>query len=207
VYEAIGVSSLVKKNNIKNIKMEIITKILERSKLNKELLGLWKYNEEDSFWCGYIIDYNETLIKIQHYTKYGKPDGIIIAQLANIKSVDFDDDYAKAMQVVIDYADEIEKETNFDITLSENDNWDFEIIKKLEGNFDILSSIEISNSDYFSGFITEVTETDFIIRCVGKMGEDEGSVIYKIEDITGFKINDIDNRKRCLLYKWRKAKL
>lgn len=187
--------------------MEIITKILERSKLNKELLGLWKYNEVDSFWCGYIIDYNETLIKIQHYTKYGKPVGIIIAQLANIKSVDFDDDYAKAMQVVIDYADEIEKETNFDITLSENDNWDFEIIKKLEGNFDILSSIEISNSDYFSGFITEVTETDFIIRCVGKMGEDEGSVIYKIEDITGFKINDIDNRKRCLLYKWRKAKL
>lgn len=187
--------------------MEIITKILERSKLNKELLGLWKYNEEDSFWCGYIIDYNETLIKIQHYTKYGKPDGIIIAQLANIKSVDFDDDYAKAMQVVIDYADEIEKETNFYINLSENDNWDFEIIKKLEGNFDILSSIEISNSDYFSGFITEVTETDFIIRCVGKMGENEGSVIYKIEDITGFKINDIDNRKRCLLYKWRKAKL
>ena len=187
--------------------MEIITKILEKSKLNKELLGLWKYNDEDSFWCGYIIDYNETLIKIQHYTKYGKPDGIIIAQLANIKSVDFDDDYAKAMQVVIDYADEIEKEANFDITLSENDNWDFEIIKKLEGNFDILSSIEISNSDYFSGFITEVTETDFIIRCVGKMGEDEGSVIYKIEDITGFKINDIDNRKRCLLYKWRKAKL
>ena len=187
--------------------MEIITKILERSKLNKELLGLWKYNEEDSFWCGYIIDYNETLIKIQHYTKYGKPDGIIIAQLANIKSVDFDDDYAKAMQVVIDYADEIEKETNFYINLSENDNWDFEIIKKLEGNFDILSSIEISNSDYFSGFITEVTETDFIIRCVGKMGEDEGSVIYKIEDITGFKINDFDYRKRCLLYKWRKAKL
>ena len=187
--------------------MEIITKILERSKLNKELLGLWKYNDEDSFWCGYIIDYNETLIKIQHYTKYGKPDGIIIAQLANIKSVDFDDDYAKAMQVVIDYADEIEKETTFYINLSENDNWDFEIIKKLEGNFDILSSIEISNSDYFSGFITEVTETDFIIRCVGKMGEDEGSVIYRIEDITGFKINDIDNRKRCLLYKWRKAKL
>ena len=187
--------------------MEIFNKILERSKLNKELLGLWKYNEEDSFWCGHVIDYNETLLKIQHYTKYGKPDGIIIAQLENIKSVDFDDDYAKAMQVVIDYADEIEKETNFDITLSENDNWDFEIIKKLEGNFDILSSIEISNSDYFSGFITEVTETDFIIRCVGKMGEDEGSVIYKIEDITGFKINDIDNRKRCLLYKWRKAKL
>jgi hypothetical protein len=51
--------------------------------------------------------------------KYGKPDGIIIAQLANIKSVDFVDDYAKT-QSCSDYADEIEK--NFDITLTENDN-------------------------------------------------------------------------------------
>ena len=90
--------------------MEIFNKILERSKLNKELLGLWKYNDDDGFWCGYVIDYNETLVKIQHYTKFGKPDGIIIAQIANIQSVDFDDEYAKAMQIVIDYSKEIEKE-------------------------------------------------------------------------------------------------
>jgi hypothetical protein len=49
--------------------MEIFNKILERSKHNKELLGLWKYNDDDGFWCGYVIDYNETLVKIQHYTK------------------------------------------------------------------------------------------------------------------------------------------
>lgn len=187
--------------------MQIFNKIFERSKLNKELLGLWKYNDSDSFWCGYVIDYNETLIKIQHYTKFGKPDGIIIAQIANIISVDFDDDYAKSMQIVIDYSKEIEKEDNINLDLFETEDWDFEIIKKLEGNFNIVSSIEINNSNYYSGFIIEVSETDFVLRCVGKLGEDEGLVIYKIEDVTGFRINDIDNRKRCLLYKWRRASL
>lgn len=187
--------------------MEIFNKIFERSKLNKELLGLWKYNDDESFWCGYVLDYNETLVKIQHFTKFGKPDGIIISQLANIKSVDFDDEYAKAMQIVIDYSKEIEKEEKINLDTLESENWDFDIIKKLEGNFNIVSSIEMNNSDYFSGFITEVSETDFVLRCVGKLGEDEGLVIFKIEDVTGFRINDIDNRKRCLLYKWRKASL
>lgn len=187
--------------------MSILNQLLERSKLNKELLGLWKYNDDEAFWCGYVIDYNETLINIQHFTNYGKPDGKIITQIGNIQSVDFDDEYAKAMQIVIDYSKEIEKEENFDFVLPQNENWDFEIIKSLEGNFNIVSSIEISNSDYYSGFIVEVSESDFVLRCVGKMGEDEGLVLYKIEDVTGFRINDIDNRKRCLLYKWRKASL
>ena len=187
--------------------MEIINRILERSKLNKELIGIWKYNDDESFLCGYVIDYNETLVKMQHYTRYGKPDGIIISQIANIKNIDFDDEYAKAMQVVIDYSKEIEKEENLNLPLSESENWDFEIIKKLEGNLNIVTSVEISNSEYYSGFIIEVSESDFVLRCVGKMGEDEGLVIYKTEDVTGFRINDIDNRRRCLLYKWRKASL
>ena len=37
-----------------------------------------------------------------------------------------------------------------------------------------------------------------------KSGEDEGLTMFKVEDITHFKINDIDNRKRLLLYNWRK---
>jgi hypothetical protein len=185
--------------------MSIFNQILEKSKANKELIGLWKYNDEESFWCGYVVDYNETLVKIQHFTRFGKPDGIIIAQIASIKSLDFNDDYAKAMQVVIDYSSELEKEGKINIAISENDNWDFSLLKQMEGNFDIITSVEINGSDYFSGFIIQVSEMDFVINCVGKLGQDEGTVIYKIDDVTGFRINDIDNRKRAMLYKWRKA--
>ena len=187
--------------------MSILNKILERSKLNKELIGLWKYNDEDGFWCGYIINYNENLVTIQHYTKYGKKDGIIISQISDIQSVDFNDDYAKAMQCVIDYSTELEKEDETNIILTESEDWQFELLKQMEGNLDKITSLEINGNNYFSGFILEVSEYDFILQCVGKLGEDEGTVIYRNEDITGFKINDIENRKRTMLYKWRKASL
>ena len=31
--------------------------------------------------------------------------------------------------------------------------------------------------------------------------------LFKIEDITEVRVNDIDDRRRLLLYKWRKASL
>ena len=111
------------------------------------------------------------------------------------------------MQCVIDYANELEKEDETNILLTESEDWQFILLKQLEGNIDKITSLEINSSNYYSGFILEVSETDFIFHCVGKLGEDEGTVIYKLEDITGFRINDIDNRKRTMLYKWRKASL
>lgn len=187
--------------------MGILNKILEQSKLNKELLGLWKYNDDEGFWLGYIVDFNENLITIQHFTNYGKKDGLIIVQYQDIKSVDFNDDYAKAMQCVIDYSDQLDKEDETILTISDYEYWQFEILHQLEGNYEKVISVEISGSDYFSGFIQEVSEVDFILHCVGKLGEDEGTVVYRIEDVTGFKINDIDNRKRAMLFKWRKTNL
>jgi hypothetical protein len=187
--------------------MSIINKILEQSKLNKELLGLWKYNDDEGFWLGHIIDFNENLITIQHFTNYGKKDGIIIVQYQDIKSVDFNDDYSKAMQCVIDYSEQLDKEDETILNISDSESWQLEILQQMEGNYEKVISVEINGSDYFSGFIQEVSEYDFILHCVGKLGEDEGTVIYKIEDVTGFKINDIDNRKRAMLFKWRKTNL
>ena len=77
------------------------------------------------------------------------------------------------------------------------------MIKQIEGNYDFISSIEINNS-YYSGFVEEVDKENFTFNLIGKSGEDEGLTMFKVEDITHFKINDIDNRKRLLLYNWRK---
>ena len=65
----------------------ILFEILKKSKENKEIIGIWKYNDDDGFWAGYVNDYNEELVTIQHFTKYGKSDGIIIERIENIKSV------------------------------------------------------------------------------------------------------------------------
>jgi hypothetical protein len=184
----------------------ILFDILKKSKENKEIIGIWKYNDDDGFWAGYVKDYNEELITIQHFTKYGKSDGIIVERIENIKSVDFDDDYAKAMQCLIDYSSELDKDEHFEIELNDNEEWQIGILKQLEGT-DRIARLEINGSDYYSGFITKLSESDLILHCVGKMGEDEGTVFYRIEDVTAVRVNDIENRKRVMLFNWRKASL
>lgn len=184
-----------------------LEQIFERSKSNKELITITKYRDDDTFWCGYVIDYNDILIKLQHFTKYGKKDGIIVARLSDIERVDFNDDYTKAMQVVIDYSLELEKENKIELDLPDSDNWDFSVLKQLEGNIHEITSIEIGGTTYYTGYVLEVSETDFTLHSIGKMGENQGFIVFKIEDVTGFQLNDIDNRKRAMLYRWRQTRI
>ena len=182
----------------------ILFDILKKSKENKEIIGIWKYNDDDGFWAGYVKDYTEELVTIQHFTKYGKSDGIIVERIENIKSVDFDDDYAKAMQCLIDYSTELDKDDPFELALNENEDWQIGVLKQIVGTKRI-ARLEMNGSDYYSGFVTKLSESDLILRCVGEMGEDEGTVIYRIEDITAIRVNDIENRKRVMLFNWRKV--
>ena len=46
-----------------------------------------------------------------------------------------------------------------------------------------------------------------VLHHVAKNGEDQGTSLFKIEDITEISVNDIDDRRRLLLYNWRKASL
>jgi hypothetical protein len=183
----------------------LLFEVLEKSKKYKEIIGIWKYNDDDGFWAGYVKEYTEELVTIQHFTKYGKSDGIIVERIDNIQSIDFDDDYAKAMQCLVDYSTVLDKDENFKLELNDNQDWQIEILKQLEGT-DQIVRLEINGSDYFSGFITKLSASDLVLYCVGKMGENEGTVIYRIEDVTAVRVNDIENRKRAMLYKWRKAR-
>ena len=185
----------------------ILFDILQKSKENKQIISIWKYSDDEGFWAGYIKDFNDELVVIQHYTKYGKSDGIIIEKIEEIQSIDFDDDYAKTLKYIIENSSLIDKEDEFEIKLSDNENWQEEVLKQVEGKKEIIVSVEINGSDSYSGFIVIVSESDFIINCVGKFGEDEGKVIYKIEDVTSVRVNNIEDRKRRLLYNWRKASL
>jgi len=182
----------------------ILFDILKKSKENKEIIGIWKYTDDDGFWAGYVKDFNEELVIIQHFTKYGKSDGIIVERIDNIKSIDFDDDYAKAMQCLIDYSEELDKDDPFEVVLNDSEEWQLGILKQIQGTKRIVR-LEINGSDCFSGFVIRLSEFDLILRCVGEMGEDEGTVIYRTEDITAVRVNDIENRKRVMLYNWRKA--
>jgi len=187
--------------------MSLLIQQLEKSKLNKELLSFSVYNDDEKFWCGYVIDYSEEFVAIQHFTKFGKKDGIIVHPIEHFERIDFRDEYVKAMECVIDYSDQIYKPHETNLVFSLNENFNHSVLKQLTGNKDIIVSFEISNNDYYSGYILEVSEIDFVINCVGKDGEDLGMSLFKIEDITNIHLDDVDNRRRNILFKLKKASM
>lgn len=182
----------------------ILIDMLEKSKKEQQIIGIRKYGDGDAFWSGYVIDFNEELIQLQHFTKYGKPDGIIIELVSTIESIDFDDDYSKAMKYIIENNSLLDKQSNQTLKLNDSEDWQLETLQQLEGNKDVLVSVEMNNEQYYTGFLLVVSETDFVMNCIGKMGENEDKVIYRIEDVTAIRINDMDDRKRKMLYDWRK---
>ncbi len=190
----------------KNMEESIIFEILNKSKTEKELIGIWQYDEGNGFLIGYVVDFNEDMVLFQHYTKYGKEDGITILQTDGIQNIDFDDEYVKAMECLIKYSDIIHTQPEIKLHLNLTEDWQSELIQQMVKNSETIISLEINDS-YYSGYVTRASESDFVLRCVGKMGEDEGNVVYRIEDVTEFKIQDLDDRKKDLLYKWRKASL
>ena len=60
---------------------------------------------------------------------------------------------------------------------------------------------------FFSGFVKEFSDEDFILHCISKNGEDLGTSLFKIEDINEIRVDDIDDRRKLLLFKWRKTNL
>lgn len=194
------------KNNLK-MSTSILHDILRKSKEHKEIISIWQYNTDKGSFVGYITEINDEYIGFRHFTRFGKPDGIIFIKVANIKNIDFNDDYTKVMECLIEYSDIIDKPSDFNISLNQSENWQFNAILQLNKVKDQIASFEINGNEYFTGFVKDISDEDFILNCVGKNGENHGTSLFKIEDVTEVRVNDIDDRRRLLLFKWRNASL
>jgi len=76
----------------------MINRFLSESKNTKKFIGLWLYDDDETFWSGYVEDFNDEFVNFRHFSKYGKPDGMIVERIDNIKTIDFDDNYSEAMK-------------------------------------------------------------------------------------------------------------
>ncbi len=185
----------------------ILHTILQKSKDNKEIISIWQYNSDKGSIVGYVTDISDEYVGFRHFTRFSKQDGIIFIKTANIKNIDFNDDYTKVMECLIEYSNIIDKPSDFSINLNQSVYWQYNALLQLYNSKDQMASFEINGNEFFSGFVKEITEEDFILNCVAKNGEDLGTSLFKIEDVTEIRVNDIDDRRRLLLYKWRKASL
>jgi hypothetical protein len=180
----------------------IVESILSHSKETKSLIGIRKYNDDDDFYVGYIIDYNETLLSFQHITKYGAKDGILVEKIENIESIETGDDYIKAYQFLILNPDKIPQQTLENINLPNTDNWQYEILKSLHEESRIVT-IELSSDTLVHGYIIDIDEDNLQINPIGNSGKDEGVSIYKLLDIAAISAEQLESRKRQAFFNWR----
>lgn len=183
--------------------MSLLQNQIKIAKEQRKLMSFVEYGSDTNFFCGYVLDFTSEMITIKHITKFGKDDGLIVQPLSAFVRIDFDDDYALAMEHIVENSDKIYISSNHNIDYSNSDYY-VNIFKYFCGNSDVILSFEIDN-DFNSGYLVDYSETEFSIHSVGKDGEDLGMSIFKIEDITSVQIDDVDNRRRHLLFQWRKT--
>jgi hypothetical protein len=177
-------------------------KLFELSKNTEKLLAITLYNDS-GFWCGYVLDYNEDLVVIQHYTKYGKSDGIIVENVHNIESIEYDDDYCKSLEYLIHNHFELDYEEEVSLNIGLSEFWQLEVLKPHLLRKDRLIRVQINNDTILSGLLEKLDEETLELQLIGKEGQDDGKIMLKTGDIDAVRVNDLEGRKRLLLHNWK----
>ena len=63
----------------------MVLDIIEKSKNQKTPVGFNFYSSDNGFYCGFVLNYNEDFVIIQHFTKFGLYDGLLVHKLTDIK--------------------------------------------------------------------------------------------------------------------------
>jgi hypothetical protein len=163
------------------------------------------YGDVEKFWCGYITDFNEKFIQIQHFSKSGQPDGLILEKIANIESIDTEDDYSLAFQYLIENQDKLIEIKPEKFELPNSENWQYDFLEKYKMTNQIIS-MEFEDDFTIYGKINELDLEIVKIETIGDLGDLDGFGNYKINDIKTIRLENIESIKRRLLSEWRKKK-
>lgn len=184
--------------------MNLYDQTFSESKKDKKLLLIKKYSGEASF-CGYVLSYNSNAVQIQHFSRNGKSDGIITIRYFDIYYITINDEYLDSLQYLIDNNDLIDKEKNGVLPLEPTSEWIYQTLWEYKKDKSTLLGVEI-NGDWYIGFVDNIDDTFLSFIEIERNGIELDTSIFKIEDITSIHINELDSRRRLLLYNWRKSR-
>ena len=177
----------------------MIEGILRESKEKKSLIGLNFYGSENGFFCGYVVDFNNDFIILQHYSKFGIPDGILVHKLDDVKYFEKDTEYIKGIKLLIENKEALLKQT-FSLSKRKSNLESFSfLMESFIGNRDQLVKFELNSGDIFFGFIEWCDEASFAVITIDCDGL-KGKAIFKFEDIKLYWIDDLECRKRKIIY-------
>lgn len=178
--------------------------ILQHSKDHKSIIAIFQDPGNSDFWAGYIVDFNDDFFVMQHITKFGKKDGLVIEPLYKIRRID-KDDYCKCLQYVFEHHHELDEEKEITLNVPIDENWISNTLNEIKGEQDYIVRISVASDNRFSGFVTDVSEEDFVLRCIGADGEDDGDLYFLIDDVLSFRLNDMEARRRLMIYHYRQS--
>lgn len=184
--------------------MDLYDKIFSESKNNKKLLLFSRYNNDISF-CGYVLSYNSQAVQLQHFTKYGKDDGVITLEYSCINYIVTENEYLRSMQYIIENNVILDINKNGVLPLNTSGNWMIETLKEYKNDRSAILDIEVDGK-WYMGFVNEIDDQFFSLTELNREGEFLDMTIYKLSDVSNIHINEIEGRKRLLLYNWRKSR-
>lgn len=177
----------------------MILDTLQKSKEVKSLIGFNLYGADNGFYCGYVLDFNESFVNIQHFTKFGLHDGILVHKLADVKYFETETDYLNGIQLLIDKPYEILKHNNkFNKETSYMDSFSV-LFENFIGNSKSVVKFEMSDGEIYFGLVEWCDEENFAIKNIDSDGTISGKAIFKFEDLKLYWIDDLECRKRSLL--------
>ena len=182
----------------------VLSEIFSNSKNTKSLIGLHGRNIGiDDFCVGYVIDFDDLFVVVQHVTKYGIKDGIHVKQISALEKIETEGDYLKTCQIFLENPQLLSKQIVEKAIFSFSDSWQYHFLNE-NSCIGELIAFQLNVDDYFNfGFLIDFDEDNFIIHLVGQSGESQGTNVYHLLDLASFGLDTLECRKRRYMYKRR----
>ena len=183
---------------------KILDQIFSNSKRTRSLIGLYKRDITiDDFCVGYVIDFDDTFVVLQHVTKYGEKDGIHIKQIATLDKIETQNDYLNGCQTLLENRELFPTQTSQKVKFSFSDAWQYHFLND-NSCIGELIAFDLSGDDFFNfGFLIDFDQDNFSVHLVGQAGESQGTNVYHLIDIASFGLDTLQCRKRRYLYNLR----
>ncbi len=183
---------------------EIVSKILFHSKKTKTLIGLHRIGNQDDFTVGFVVDYNDSFLIIQHVTKYGIEDGLHIERLDKLEKIETDEDYIKSCQMLLKNPNLLPKQTIKKTKFNFSESWQFDFLNNNSYKGELIA-FEVEGENVFNyGFLVDFDEFNILLHLVNEAGMSQGTTVYQIDDIISFGVDTLQCRKRKALYNLKK---
>ena len=178
--------------------------LFEMSKTNKKIIGMRLYRDGDDFWLGYIEDYNDEIIQFRLFDSLGNEDGVVIEKQENIESIDFDSDYEKTYECLVNSMNNLDIVEEI-VSFKNSADWKKEYLEEFRQRNEIIS-FKVGAENVIYGYVLDLTDKEFTINGVSNIGKEEGKTIYKIDDIKTLRFASVICKLREKFNNWRKEK-